>query len=364
MEAGSDEDDRDAAGAVRRARNRNAGGAARGADAGHDAVTEINATRTEEEALMDRIGRCAIVTMALVVGGSTALAPPAAATYPGSNGRIAYHRVESATNVDIWTIDPDGSDPTNLTTNSPRFDVIPNWSPDGRRIVFVSRRDGAAPGDREIYVMNADGSNQTRLTNLPGRDDTPTWSPDGQRIAFTSTRDGDFEIFTMNADGTDVKQITNNTGFDATPEYSPDGAKIVFESDASGVDGLHVMNADGTHVRRLTDADAQAFGPDWSPFGNQIAFANNCCVEENSDIFVIKASGKKLERLTHDFDNNTFPTWSPDGQLIAFDHGVIDFEAGVFDQTDIWVMNADGTERRNVTNTPEVFEVQADWGPG
>jgi Tol biopolymer transport system component len=63
------------------------------------------------------------------------------------------------------------------------------------------------------------------------------------------------------------------------------------------------------------------------------------------------------------FDNNSFPTWSPDGQLIAFDHGVIDFEAGVFLPTDIWVMNKDGTGLTNLTNTPDFFEVQADWGP-
>src|SRR5256885_16405756 len=96
----------------------------------------------------------------------------------------------------------DGSALTQLADRS--FD--PRWSPTGQRIAFTSTRDG----NPEIYVMNADGSAQTRLTNNPGADANPSWSPDGQRIALETTRDGASEIYVMNADGSQLTNVTNN----------------------------------------------------------------------------------------------------------------------------------------------------------
>ena len=87
--------------------------------------------------------------------------------------------------------------------------------PDGSRITFASDRDGKA----EIYVMNADGSDQTRLTNNPANDGSPAWSPDGSRIAFTSDRDSNDEIYVMNADGSDQTNLTNNPAWDFSPDW-------------------------------------------------------------------------------------------------------------------------------------------------
>jgi hypothetical protein len=129
------------------------------------------------------------------------------------------------------------------------------------KIAFVSDRDG----NDEIYVMNPDGSGQTRLTDNPADDGAPAWSPDGTKIAFTSNRDaGNFEIYMMNADGSSQTNLTNDPGFDDEPAWSPDGTKIVFAS-TRGTTDIWVMNADGTGQTNLNNSLAGELKPDWQP---------------------------------------------------------------------------------------------------
>jgi TolB protein len=310
-----------------------------------------------------RFGRALValgfLVAAIVIAGLVGEVRPAQATYPGSNGKLAFVSTEAG-NPDIWTMNPDGTGKTNLTASSTAVDAQPDWSPDGQKIAFLSRRDA---GNREIYVMGADGSSQTRLTTDPGRDVAPSWSPNGKKILFASSRDGDFEIYLMDADGTKVRQLTDNAEFDTEPEFSPNGEKIVFISDRTGAAAVYVMSADGDGARQLTGDELGAFAPDWSPGGREIAVFNNCCVSENSDIFVMKANGRDVRQLTQNFNNNLNPSWSPDGQKIVFDHGVIDFTTGEFFPTDLYVINNDGTGLTQITNTPTFSELFPDWGP-
>ena len=105
----------------------------------------------------------------------------------------------------------DGSNQTRLTNNPASADGSPSFSGDGSKIAFSSTRDGLDGLNKEIYVMNADGSNQTRLTNNPASDDSPSFSGDGSKIAFSSTRDGTVEIYVMNADGSNQTRLTSNS---------------------------------------------------------------------------------------------------------------------------------------------------------
>ncbi|MGI8786220.1 MAG: hypothetical protein ACR2HG_00475, partial [Pyrinomonadaceae bacterium] len=140
-------------------------------------------------------------------------------------------------NVEIFSVNADGSGETNLT-NNPAFDSDACASPDGSQIAFASDRDGAF----EIYVMNADGLNVRRLTRNEFEDVKPSWSPDGRRIAFTSRRDGDEEIYVMNADGSNPQRVTNALGDDREPQWSPDGKQIVFSATGDGNAEIYIID--------------------------------------------------------------------------------------------------------------------------
>src|SRR3989337_2066479 len=142
-------------------------------------------------------------------------------------------------------------------------------------IAFDTDRTSNLPSTREIYVMNADGTGQTRLTFNPASDINPSWSHDGTKIAFESTRDGNDQIYVMNADGTGQTNISNNLTNDGSPSWSPDGIKIVFVSTRDGNNEIYVMNADGTSQTRITTNPAQDVYPSWSPDGTKIVFVSD-----------------------------------------------------------------------------------------
>ena len=185
-------------------------------------------------------------------------------------------------------------------------------SPLWGKIVFHSDRDG----NREIYTMNSDGSNITRLTFNKADDVMPTWSPNGQQIAFDSNRDGNDEIYVMNADGTNQRRLTHNPGWDVDPDWSPDGSQIVFMSDRHGGTGLplniFVMDADGGNVRQVTDVFL-AQQPKWSPDGEWILFMEG-------EIFAIRPDGTDLWQVSVPKPDTAMRLggWSPDGKQILY----------------------------------------------
>jgi WD40 repeat protein len=277
------------------------------------------------------------------------LVTPAESAFPGANGKIAFESERDGVDLgEIYTMNADGTAQTRLTTNSV-IDDQPNWSSDGTKIAFPTRRDG----NLEIYAMNADGTSPTRLTTNSATDEDPAWSPDGTRIAFQSTRNGIEEIYVMNADGSNQTRVTNNSVADYSPNWSPDGRKLAFTSERDGFPEIYTMNVDGTAPTRLTNNGAIEDQPNWSPDGTKIAFASER--DGNLEIYTMNADGTAQTRRTNVSAIDEDPAWSPDGTKIAFQS----LRTG---NEEVFTMNADGTGQADRSNNAAV-DASPDWQP-
>ena len=219
-------------------------------------------------------------------------------------------------------------------------------------ILFFSDRDG----NNEIYTMNADGSNQYRLTNNLVNDSYPAWSEAQQRIVFNSTRDGNPEIYTMNLDGSSVARLTNNPSTDYNARWSPDGGKVLFSRcDAvTGVCDLWTMNADGTSQTNITNTASDEDLAKWSPDGSKIAFATDR--DGNYEIYTMNADGTSPVRITNNTANDLYPSFSPDGTQIVF----TSYRDGVW--ANVYKMNSDGSGQVRLWDTTSE-ELNPVWSP-
>ncbi len=212
------------------------------------------------------------------------------------------------------------------------------------RIVFTSFRDGNA----EIYVMDARGRNQERLTNHRAYDGDPDWSPDGTKIAFVSNRDGArFQIYVMDIHGKNPIRLTDGHGSKFDPDWSPDGGKIAFSVSDWVKNHIAVMDADGNR-EKLKD---QARYPSWSPDGKQIAFA------QRGEIYVIGVDGRGRKRVKHDLEHKLNPSFSPNGRRIAYEGHPHHEEFH-----HIFVVGADGRNPVRLTHHEEYHSGPA-WSP-
>jgi Tol biopolymer transport system component len=283
--------------------------------------------------------RRAIVLLAAAVAAAALITFPgdaSAACYSAckANGKIAFTSDRDG-NQEIYVMNPDGSGQTRLT-NNPAGDSSPSWSPNGTRIAFMSLRSGSWA----IWVMNANGSNPTFVH---GADPTSalSWSPNGTKILFQSLgANGSPEIGVVNVDGSGATNLTNNVGADVKADWSPDGP-IAFEN-IYGHDDIYVMNADGSNQVRLTDQEPYYSGfPKWSPSGKKIAFESNR-PPAGRGFYVMNADGSDQKALMTNDPTALLLDWSPNGAKIVF-------QSSRDGNAEIYSMNADGSGQTRLT---------------
>ncbi len=274
-----------------------------------------------------------------------------AAAWSPDGTRIAFWSTRDG-DWEVWVMNADGRGVTRLTNSSGLFDSTPiAWSSDGRKMAFQSFNFTASPS--EIYVLNADGSSLVNVTNNAAADGGPVWSPNGSKIAFWTNRDGNDEIYVMNAEGSNPVNLTTNPAADRAPAWSPDGQKIAFETDRDGKVAIYVMNADGLgSATQLINTAADDQAPVWSPDGTKIGF------EAGGDVYVMNADGSNPVNVTNSPEWNSGIVWSPDGRTIAF--GTSNTSSGY---GEIWVVNADGSSPRPIAASPSYNNGSPAWRP-
>jgi Tol biopolymer transport system component len=307
-----------------------------------------------------------VVATCLVVAATLLMAGSAFAAFPGSNGQIAAVHLSGApgSNQDIFAFGPGGEQRIQLTDTADD-DAFPSYSADGERIVFSRGPDGSE-GNGEIWVMNADGSGQTRLTSGPAaaNDHDPVISPDGKRIAFTREVSGQNQIWVMNANGSNQTQITFTNGAGdrgSGPVFSPDGSKIIFVmfDGAVGYHAIAVMNPDGSGQTALTTPSAgfDAFQPDVSPDGQRIVFDR--FDQSQDDLWIMNADGSGQAALTSGSNYwDLSPAFAPDGDKVVFERN-----APGFTVANIFTVDPTGVDQNPTPLTSNAAPVQ-DFEPG
>lgn len=234
---------------------------------------------------------------------------------------------------------------TRITPDGRGPDSYPRVSPVAadNRLVLASSEGG----EYDIWVMNTDGSGRRRLTTDQAIDTSPSWFPDGQKVIFSSDRSGNYDLWSIRADGTGLTPLTSFASDEATPSVSPDGQTIAFASnmDRTNFD-IWLMDVNGGNLRQLTrkndSASAISDGvPQWSPDGTQLVFER---WTSQWDVYRINVDGTGLTRLTNSSDHDGDPVFSPNGGTVAFSSS----RSGWWQ---IWLMNPDGSNQRQLTGT-------------
>lgn len=291
-----------------------------------------------------------LLASALVVPSTTA----GASTFPGNNGLIVFSgRAAVGDDVEIRVVASDGSGLTTLTDNDAR-DLNPSWSADGTKIVYSSWPAGDVEGtQRDIWVMNADGSGQTQLTTDGAfADDDPSFSPDGAHVIFARREPGVARhIMRIDIDGDNEVTLASGLSHTVDPTYSPDGSKIAYSGPRAEPAGsaLWTMDADGSNQTMVIDAASR---PCWAPSGNQLTY-----VGRDSRLWVVNADGTGATPITRATFRVSDGCFSNDGTQVA---------ATVADRmsldSQIYVGGADGADLVSITEGfNDIWSL--DWQP-
>ena len=258
-----------------------------------------------------------------------------------SGGKIAFHSNRDG-EFGIYLINSDGTGLRKIS-GSPSGDFNPSFSPDGKRVAF--ERGG------DIWVMEADGSNQVNLTNTPSiREECPSFSGDGKKVAFGSDEGGRMGVYIINLDGTGRKRLTDIDSDASCPSFSGDGRWIAYNTDRDGTMEIYIMKTDGSGKIRLTANSGNNMDPAFSFDSKRIAFSSNR--EGRLGIYLMNRDGSDQRRLTRGQLHDIQPAFSRDGTMVAFERG-----------WDIFVISSNGGIEVNLTRNPAFKNGGPSFGP-
>jgi TolB protein len=258
---------------------------------------------------------------------------------PLFNSKIAFISNRDG-NDELYMMDYDGANQTRITFNK-MIDYMPAWSHDGKKIAYTSYRKGNA----DLYILSLyEGS--ISAVSTQGTNFSAAFSPDGKKLAFCSTMDGNAEIYVANADGTNIKRLTFNKAIDTAPTWSPTSREIAFTSDRGGSPQIYIMDAEGSNVRRVSFGGEYNDAPAWSPTGDRIAYVSR--VDQIFDIYVLNLRTNQITKLTESNARNESPSWSPDGRHITFSSnlsGTIQIYAIDYDGANLRCLTSQGANK-------------------
>ena len=230
-------------------------------------------------------------------------------------------------------------------------------APDTPKIIFGTHRE--EEGNRELYLMNPDGSELVNLTNHRADDISGTWSPTGDQILFASDRDrshGSWDLYLMDPDGKNVRPVFGKSEERQHPEWSPDGKQIAYKRYDAGVGYIYIATRDGKNEERMAIGGT----PAWSPDGTEIAYVVRVA-PTRLNIYILNVRTRKQKRFFPPDDISTArePAWSPDGTKIAF----MWHQKRPQDDGEIYTLNRDGTDLQELVNHPEEGVTAPLWAP-
>jgi TolB protein len=259
--------------------------------------------------------------------------------FTGSGGafdtRIAFAS-DSGDRRDIYVMDYDGANVSRVT-NDGAIVLSPEVSPDGQLLIFTSYV-GRLPS---VYVVRRDTGDIRKLMSREGLNQSPSFAPDGRRIAFSATFEGNSEIYASDLTGGGMARLTRGEAIDVSPSWSPSGQEIAFCSDRGGTPQIYVMTSDGLDAHRVSHEGAYNTDPAYSPDGTSLAYASRQNGRFQICVLDLASPTQKVTTITDGRANNESPSWSPDGQFLAFSSD----RDGKYD---VWVMRKDGTGARRV----------------
>ncbi|MGB8951052.1 MAG: Tol-Pal system beta propeller repeat protein TolB [Candidatus Aminicenantales bacterium] len=238
-------------------------------------------------------------------------------------------------NDELYMMDYDGANQTRLTFNKV-LDYMPTWSADSKRIAYISYQNHTAG----LFLLDIYEGRRSEVT-LKGVNSSPSFSPDGKKLAFCSTMHGNAEIYVASSDGDGIKRITFNKAIDTAPSWSPTSREIAFVSDRGGTPQIYIMDAEGSNIRRLSFGGNHNDSPAWSPNGDRIVYVSQ--VDQICDLYVYNLRTSQIMKLTENRAHNESPSWSPDGRHIVF-------TSNLSGTVQIHTIDYDGANMRGLTS--------------